>query len=212
MRPKVYIAGPYSSPDPVINTRLAMEWWHTLWRRGFAPFCPHLSHLLHLHIPLPYEQWLDYDNEWVVICRALFRFNGASSGADKEEQLAKAAGLPIFYESDNGLRKLCEWADKGGMARTDSRLDVFRLVGLEREYQDQKWGGNEFDDTHGKKDWVHWINEYANGTGRAADYGHEVRMQKVAALAFAALEQADRLDPTILTTLINDVLGRLSNS
>lgn len=208
MRARVYIAGPYTSPDPVINTNIAFRWWHKLWAAGFAPFCPHVSHFLHLLNPLPYEQWLDYDNEWVVACRAMFRFAGKSSGADKEEALARASDIPIFYEEDDGWNKLIAWGQAEGITTNDVRLEVFRMVGLEREYQDRKWGGAANDDIHEPEDWVSWINEYANGTGRAAQYSHEVRMVKVAALGFAALEQIGRTQPNLFATLLAGFVAR----
>ena len=46
-KPKaVYLAGPYSS-SPHDNTHLAIETMHTLLDRGYAVYCPHLSHFAH---------------------------------------------------------------------------------------------------------------------------------------------------------------------
>jgi hypothetical protein len=66
--------------------------------------------------------------------------------------------------------------------------EVLKEVVDERVYQDQKWGGKEFDKTHTESDWLSWINEYANGQGRAKNYDFRKRMVKTAALAVAALE------------------------
>lgn len=72
----------------------------------------------------------------------------------------------------------------------------------ERLYQVNKWGsGNPFDlrgtadafdDSHAEDEWLGWINEYANGTGRAAGRPFRERMVKAAALCVAAIESQDR--------------------
>lgn len=107
-RPRVYIAGPYTTPDPAVNTAKAMGVWHDLQDRGFSPLCPHLSHFLHMHKALPYEEWLAYDNEWIPCCHALLRMEGESSGADKEVELATRLGIPVFYS----VRELVMWANE----------------------------------------------------------------------------------------------------
>ena len=183
MRLRVYIAGPYSSPDPVINTSIAMQTWHKLWDDGFAPFCPHLSLFLHMQKERPYAEWLDADNEWVAACDALYRFSGHSSGADKEVELAKSLGIPIFHD----LPSLRLW--RGNRISNNVRLETFRDIGKERDYQDAKWGG---DDNHKPEQWEAWIAEYLFGESRAATYDFQTRMVKVAALATAALEQIRR--------------------
>lgn len=61
----------------------------------------------------------------------------------------------------------------------------------ERKYQDAKWGGKSFDLGHSEADWLRWINEYVNGTGRAAGRDFRERMVKGAALCVAAIEALD---------------------
>ena len=95
-RTRVYIAGPYTRPDPCVNTNRAMAAWDLLWGLGFAPFCPHWSHYQHTHIPRPYEDWLAYDLEWLRTCDAVLRLPGESSGADKEVAEAVRLGIPVF--------------------------------------------------------------------------------------------------------------------
>jgi hypothetical protein len=97
---KVYVAGPYTKPDPCINTKEACEVANKLCDLGFIPFVPHLSHLWHLITPKPYEWWLKYDLEWLKSCDALLRFPGESSGADKEVEFAKELGIPVFHSLD----------------------------------------------------------------------------------------------------------------
>lgn len=111
---KVYIAAPYTSPDPAVNTAIAMAMWHHLRDLGFSPFCPHLSHFLHIHKARPYQEWLDYDNEWIEVCDVLLRLPGDSSGADDEITLALNLDIPVCYSVDSLLawRKLNEQIPK----------------------------------------------------------------------------------------------------
>lgn len=93
----VYVAGPYTKPDPCVNTRAAILVGEELWKAGFIPFVPHLTHLWHTVSPRPYQDWLDYDMHWLRVCHALLRFPGESSGADKEVAEAHRLGIPVFY-------------------------------------------------------------------------------------------------------------------
>lgn len=100
-RTRVYVAGPYTKPDPAENTNRAIVVGNRMWEAGYAPFIPHLTHLWHLVTPKPYQQWLDLDIEWLRACDVLLRMPGESSGADKEVEFAKANGIPVFFsESD----------------------------------------------------------------------------------------------------------------
>lgn len=105
-RIRVYICGPYSRPDPCINTHQAMKVWDDLTDMGFAAFCPHLSHFQHTMTPRPYEEWLRIDLEWVRACDAVYRFPGESAGADKEVIFARELGIPVFFS----VRALAAWA------------------------------------------------------------------------------------------------------
>jgi hypothetical protein len=93
----VYVAGPYTKPDPCDNTRNACLVADELLALGFLPFIPHLSHLWHLISPKPYETWMDLDMAWLNRCDVLLRMPGESSGADREVEFAKSLGLPIYY-------------------------------------------------------------------------------------------------------------------
>lgn len=111
MRPKVYIAAPYTKGDVAINVRTAIEAGSRLWDTGFAPFIPHLTHFWHLVTPKPYQEWLEIDNEWLPVCNAFLRLPGESSGADKEEALAKSLGIPVFYNE----MELLKWKLENGI-------------------------------------------------------------------------------------------------
>lgn len=69
-----------------------------------------------------------------------------------------------------------------------SQQQAVQLVLEERAYQDKKWGGAVNDASQSREDWIKYITEYAQGTGRAEHYDFATRMKKVSALALAALE------------------------
>ncbi len=94
---KIFISGPYTKGDVAQNVKIAMEMANELINNGFAPYCPHLTHFLHMNNWQPYSKWLEIDCEFLVICDALIRLPGESDGADKEVELAKKTGTPIFY-------------------------------------------------------------------------------------------------------------------
>lgn len=93
---RIYIAGPYTNPDPCVNTNRAIGYSMRIVRLGLIPFIPHLTHFWHTMSPQPYEFWLAYDMEWLRVCHAVLRFPGASSGADKEVAEAQRLGIPVF--------------------------------------------------------------------------------------------------------------------
>ena len=100
---KIYIAGPYSSA-PEENTQRAIEYGLELMARGHSPYVPHLTHFMDVAAnkrgqPVPYERWLELDNEWLPICDELHRLPGESSGSDEEVALAEKLGIPVVYVS-----------------------------------------------------------------------------------------------------------------
>lgn len=99
----VYVAGPYTKPDPAVNTRRACLVANWLADRGWMPIVPHLSHLWHLCTPKPYPEWLAYDLELIARCDMLLRIPGESSGADGEVEFAKARGIRVFHGLDRFL-------------------------------------------------------------------------------------------------------------
>lgn len=101
----VYIAGPYTKPDPAANVELACLCWSHIFRLGFAPFCPHWSHFQHERYPLPYLDWMELDLLWLKKCEALFRIPGESAGADDEEVAAATEAMPVF----TSYRALVSW-------------------------------------------------------------------------------------------------------
>src|SRR4051812_42814019 len=88
-RPLVYIAGPYTNPDPVANTHGVIRLASEMIDEGLVtPVIPHLTLLWHLVSPRPLDFWYAYDVALLRRCDALFRVEGASSGADMEVDFA----------------------------------------------------------------------------------------------------------------------------
>ncbi len=99
---RVYIAAPYTDPDPVINTREAVMAGEEVLRQttDWVPFVPHLFHLWHLISPHPYPFWMQMDGDWMLACQALIRRGGPSKGADEDMGLAVSLGIPVFLTLD----------------------------------------------------------------------------------------------------------------
>ena len=98
---KIYVAGPYSKGDVMVNIQDAISEADVLLKYGFIPFVPHLTGFWHFMFPHPYDTWMDYDAEWLLSCDAVFRLNGESSGADREVDMANELGIPVFYDRTN---------------------------------------------------------------------------------------------------------------
>lgn len=96
MKPLVYVAGPYTHPDPIVNVHRAVAVAEQLDERGCAVFIPHLSMLWHLVRPAGIAMWYRRDRDVLAHCDALVRFQGRSEGADCEEMYAHGIGIPIF--------------------------------------------------------------------------------------------------------------------
>ncbi|HLC30822.1 MAG TPA: DUF4406 domain-containing protein [Dehalococcoidia bacterium] len=94
---RVYVAGPYSGGDIILNIRAAIRAASRIMDAGHAPFCPHLTGIWHLVSPKEYEQWLAYDFEWIRACEALVRLPGESPGADREVKIAEEEGIPVYF-------------------------------------------------------------------------------------------------------------------
>jgi Domain of unknown function (DUF4406) len=97
---KIYIAGPYSHPDPIANTRTAILAAEEVIKKGHVPYIPHLTLLWHIVVPHRLEFWYEYDKVWLRFCNALLRLPGESKGADEEVALARKLCLPLYYTLD----------------------------------------------------------------------------------------------------------------
>lgn len=104
---KVYIAGPMTLGNASLNAMQGIATADALWRNGFIPYCPHLTHFWHRYYPHTWEEWLIYDEQWLLVCDAVLRLPGPSKGADREVRFAEKNGIPIFYN----LVDLVNWRD-----------------------------------------------------------------------------------------------------
>jgi hypothetical protein len=100
-RPLVYVAGPYTNPDPVENTNRAIHAVDALLEVGLVtPISPHLTLLWHLVKPRTLDFWYAYDLATLARCDAVYRLSGISTGADREVEFAIQQGIPVFEDTD----------------------------------------------------------------------------------------------------------------
>lgn len=103
------------------------------------------------------------------------------------------AKLKDMYDKQVGYTTTvaCPVAGLQFLTKEVLRVKVFEEIAEERQYQDACWGGKSEDVKHSETTWLHFINEYANGTGRAEGRDFRERMIKAAALCVAAVEALD---------------------
>jgi len=94
---KVYIAGPYTKPDPLENVRKAIFFAEWLAALGHYPYIPLLTHYWEEQYHHDYEFWMKQDEEFLKVCDAVLRLDGESAGADRETALAERLGIPVFH-------------------------------------------------------------------------------------------------------------------
>ena len=114
----LYVAGPYTKPDPIINIHGAILVGMDLYERSlFVPHIPHLTMLMHLVTPRPIDYWYDLDAQMLTRCDAFVRLPGESVGADDEEGLARSAGIEMiaFMELPEYTQSL--WTQRDARAR-----------------------------------------------------------------------------------------------
>lgn len=105
--PLVYVAAPYTRPDPVENTHRLILAVSRMADEGLVtPFAPHLTLLWHLVVPRPLEFWYSYDVAVLARCDAVLRMPGESTGADREVAFAESRNIPVFLQ----LESLYSWA------------------------------------------------------------------------------------------------------
>jgi hypothetical protein len=97
----VYVAGPLSKPNPADNTRKAVLVADELLRAGYTPYVPHLTMFWECIVgPRTWEDWLDFDENWLRRCDVLLRLPGESPGAHREVMFACNHDIPIVYSID----------------------------------------------------------------------------------------------------------------
>jgi hypothetical protein len=100
-RPRIYVAGPISKGDTQANVSARIKAGMELLDLGYAPFIPHLSHLIDSAAVVgteDYERWLALDLSYIQVCDAVLRLPGESSGADRECDFARRIDVPIFTD------------------------------------------------------------------------------------------------------------------
>lgn len=117
IRPKVYIAGPYTKGDVAVNVRKAINAGNTLIDLGFAPYVPHLTHFIHMIHPRAYETWINLDETWVLSCDCLLRLPGESKGAESEVRLALENNIPVYISIEE---LVADWIRKRKKERESS--------------------------------------------------------------------------------------------
>lgn len=93
--PLAYVAGPYTRPDPVLNTRDAGLAADQVLKLGAVALVPHLSLLHHAISPRPYEDWIRIAMQMLSRCDVVLRIPGESPGADREVALARELRLTV---------------------------------------------------------------------------------------------------------------------
>ena len=94
---KVYIASPYTIGDTAVNVRRQIDVADIIMDMGLLPFAPLMSHFHHIIHPRSYENWLEWDFEWLASCDFVLRLSGESKGADMEVAKAIELGIPVVY-------------------------------------------------------------------------------------------------------------------
>jgi hypothetical protein len=109
----LYIAGPYTRPDPVINTNAALRIGTGLFERGlYVPYVPHVTLLWHCVTPKPIEHWYALDLEHMTRCDAFVRLPGESTGADLEAKVADNSGLERIEFTDLPVSLQAIWTQR----------------------------------------------------------------------------------------------------
>ena len=96
-RKLLYIAAPYTCPDPVMNTHNVAKLGMWLYENtDYLPFIPHLNMLWHTVTPRSESFWYHIDLDYLNHCDALVRLPGLSVGADNEVHYCKEHGIEVI--------------------------------------------------------------------------------------------------------------------
>jgi hypothetical protein len=133
-RPLVYVAGPYTRGDPVLNTRRAIEFASGLLDAGLVtPVVPHLNLLWQLVAPHEdVEHWYDYDLAVLARCDALYRMGGPSVGADREVVFAGERQILVFLDLESLGRWAKGWGRCVALTRKGQRCANRPMAGSDR--------------------------------------------------------------------------------
>lgn len=101
-KPLVYVAGPITG-DPFGAVRNSVWAFHAIRNRGGVPFMPQRSVVPEMVEHQEHEAWMKYDFDIIGNCAGLFRLEGESKGADREVELAKELGIPVWFDDPFGF-------------------------------------------------------------------------------------------------------------
>ena len=106
-RPLVYLAAPYTVPEPVENLHQVIQMADELQATGLVTcLVPHTSMTWHLVAPKSVAHWYAHDLALLARCDALLRLPGLSAGADDEVRFAEDRDIKVFRHVDD----LLDWA------------------------------------------------------------------------------------------------------
>lgn len=163
LKPMIYVAGPISTGGDIPgNAHHGIVTAEALRKIGFVTFSPHLSVLTEIVCgSASWEGWLEYDEQIILRCDALFRMEGDSRGGDREEAFAQQVGIPVFKDVADLVAWRADWERGRGMEK--ACLDA-----LQREVGE--WGDKTFPVStvssvlaHFQKEVKELVEAYSNG-------------------------------------------------
>ena len=108
-KPVVYVSGPLSLGDPILNTRRAVKEAEVIIEMGGVPIVPHVSISWQMISPHDWDYWISYDLDLLNVCDAIYRIPGESKGADLETARMSTLGKPVFADPTNDMTALVMW-------------------------------------------------------------------------------------------------------
>lgn len=109
VKQRIYIMGPYSNGDQVLNVRDALRTANDVIHANGVPFIPHLFHFWHLHSPQPKSFWMRIDFQMMHACHAIVstcELGKATEGMIEEINYNNEhLQLPVFTYKDLMKRK-----------------------------------------------------------------------------------------------------------
>jgi hypothetical protein len=112
MRTLVYVAGPYSDPNPFYiasNIRRAEEASIRLVREGYDVITPHKNTAgYEKYADIGYDYWLEMCLNILARCDVLYVMKGSelSKGVAKEIVFAHQCGIPVVFEASGEEKKM----------------------------------------------------------------------------------------------------------
>lgn len=126
MRPRIYVAGPYTATDVIgvlSNMRAGIYFCSRVIRAGGAPFCPWLDFQYGLTADLKLEDYKETALAWLETadCMVVLYKWHASIGTREEMDFAKAHKIPIYHEEKfadpDNLKRLIKNLSKNSTPR-----------------------------------------------------------------------------------------------